>query len=82
MKEHTQIRHILDDKYKDAIERSGDIPHRFVMNRETLKALCKEMFGDNGMYKGFNTEDEWTYFGVTIGIREDLKNNEVFAIFK
>ena len=52
------------------------------MNKETIESLCKDMFGDNGMYKGFNTEDEWTYMGVPIGIREDLKNNEVFAIFK
>ena len=82
MEEYTQVRHILDEKHKDAIERTGGPADRFVMNRATLKALCKEMFGDNGMYKGFNTEDEWTYFGVTIGIREDLKYNEVFAIFK
>ena len=81
MKEYTQIRYILDAKYRDAIERTGDKPHRFVMNRETLEALCKEIFGGTRMYEGFNIEDGWTYMGVTIGIREDLKNNEVFAIF-
>ena len=82
MKEYTQVRHILDAKQKDAIERTGTPADRFVMNRATLKALCKEMFGGTRMYEGFNTKDEWTYKGVPIGIREDLKNNEVFAIFK
>jgi hypothetical protein len=82
MEEYTQIRYILDAKYKGAIERTGEIPHRFVMNRKTLEALCKEIFGDNGKYKGFNTEDEWTYMGVSLEVAEELKDNEVFATFK
>ena len=82
MEEYTQVRHILDAKHKDTLERTGEIPYRFVMNRKTLEALCEEIYGGGRMYEGFNTKDEWTYKGVPIGIREDLKNNEVFAIFK
>ena len=75
-----EVRHILEREWRRCIERTGEPADRFVMNRATLKALSKEI--DWSFLSPSYNGPDWFYRGIPILVSEDLKDNEIYFIFK
>ena len=76
-----QAKQILERSYRSSIEKTGGPPNKFIMNLFTLKTIYYEVFGDGGMHEGFKMEEDCFYYGVTIQLREDLKDFEIYSIY-